>query len=96
MLEILDTDLENHIIEQSSQPEFKNKLTVGYLKTLVEIEIVDESGNTIDNTLTCNTTKEFLCEVFWTVPKNTLPGTYTATIDDAKNSRQVTFDVIPN
>ena len=38
VLEILDTDLENHIIEQSSQPEFKNKLTVGYLKTLVEIE----------------------------------------------------------
>jgi len=38
VLDILDTDLENHIIEQSKQPVFKNKLTVGYLKTLVEIE----------------------------------------------------------
>jgi hypothetical protein len=38
VLEILDTDLEHHIIDQSLQPEFKNKLTVGYLKTLVEIE----------------------------------------------------------
>ena len=37
-LEILDTDLEHYIVEQSEQPEFKNKLTVGYLKTLVEIE----------------------------------------------------------
>jgi len=38
VLEILDTDLEHYIIEQSEQPEFKNKLTIGYLKTLVEIE----------------------------------------------------------
>ena len=38
VLEILDTDLEHYIVKQSDQPEFKNKLTVGYLKTLVEIE----------------------------------------------------------
>jgi len=38
VLEILDTDLEHYIVEQSEQPEFKNKLTVGYLETLVEIE----------------------------------------------------------
>jgi hypothetical protein len=38
VLEILDTDLEHYILERSDQPEFKNKLTVGYLKTLVEIE----------------------------------------------------------
>jgi len=38
VLEILDTDLERYIVEQSEQPEFKNKLTIGYLKTLVEIE----------------------------------------------------------
>ena len=38
MLEILDTDLEHYIVEQSEQPEFKNKLTIGYLETLVEIE----------------------------------------------------------
>ena len=38
VLEILDTDLEHQIIEQSNQPGFKKKLTVGYLKTLIEIE----------------------------------------------------------
>ena len=38
VLEILDTDLEHYIVEQSEQPEFKNKLTIGYLETLVEIE----------------------------------------------------------
>jgi hypothetical protein len=64
-------------------------------KTSIIVEITDDSGESIGK-ISCNTTKEFVCEVFWTVPKNTLPGTYTATIDDAKNSRQVTFDVIPN
>jgi len=38
VLEILDTDLEHYIVEQSDQAEFKKKLTVGYLETLVEIE----------------------------------------------------------
>jgi hypothetical protein len=38
VLEILDTDLENYIIEQSNQPDFKNKLTAGYFKTLVGVE----------------------------------------------------------
>ena len=64
-------------------------------KTSIIVEITDDSGETIEK-ISCNTTKEFLCEVFWTVPKNMLPGIYTATIDDAKNSREVTFNVIPN
>jgi hypothetical protein len=38
VLEILDTDLEYHILEQSNQPGFGDKLTVGYRETLVEIE----------------------------------------------------------
>ena len=38
VLEILDTDLECHILEQSKKPEFGDKLTVGYRETLVEIE----------------------------------------------------------
>ena len=48
VLEILDTDLEHHIIERSNQPGFRKKLTAGYLKTLVEIE----SGYT--DTLKCD------------------------------------------
>ena len=38
MLEILDTDLEHQILEQTRRPEFGNKLTAGYEETLVEIE----------------------------------------------------------
>jgi len=64
-------------------------------KTSIIVEITNDSGESVEK-ISCNTTKEFMCEVLWTVPKSTLPGTYTATIDDAKNSRQVTFNVIPN
>ena len=38
LLEILDTDLEYHILEQSKQAGFRDKLTVGYIETLVEVE----------------------------------------------------------
>lgn len=47
VLEILDTDLEYHILEQSKQPEFADKLTVGYRETLVEIE--EGFTNTLKN-----------------------------------------------
>ena len=38
VLEILDTDLEHHILEQSKRSGFGDKLTEGYRETLVEIE----------------------------------------------------------
>ena len=65
-------------------------------KTSIVIEIFDPSANSIDNTLSCNTTKAFICETFWTVPEETLPGTYTVKVNDAISSDQATFLVIPN
>ena len=65
-------------------------------KTSITIEIWDPSGNKIDNTLSCNTTKEFICETFWTVPQEIVPGTYTIKVNDAISSDQATFEVIPN
>ena len=64
-------------------------------KTSITIEIWDPSGNKIDNTLSCNTTKEFICETFWTVPQEIVPGTYTIKVNDAISSDQATFEVIP-
>ena len=65
-------------------------------KTSITIQILDPSENPIDKTLSCNTTKEFICETFWTVPQETLPGTYTVKVNDAISSDQATFQVIPN
>ncbi|MFQ5451339.1 MAG: hypothetical protein ACE5E9_11985 [Nitrospinaceae bacterium] len=38
VLRILDTDLENRILQRTSDPEFRKRLNPGYLETLVDIE----------------------------------------------------------
>ena len=64
-------------------------------KTSISMEILDPSGNSVDNTLSCNTTKAFVCETFWSVPTDALPGTYTIKVNDAISSDETTFEVIP-
>jgi len=61
-------------------------------KTSIIIEIIDMEGEKVQQ-LTCNTTKEFKCETFWSIPKNTIPGTYTIKAYDAISSTETTFEV---
>ena len=62
-------------------------------KTSIIIEIINDDGDLIQS-LTCNTTKEFKCETFWSIPKDTIPGTYTIKAYDAISSSETTFKVI--
>jgi hypothetical protein len=62
-------------------------------KTSIIIEIQDMEGNKIQE-LTCNTTKEFKCETFWSIPKDIIPGTYTIKAYDAISSSETTFKII--
>jgi hypothetical protein len=62
-------------------------------KTSIIIEISDSEGNNVQE-LNCNTTKEFKCETFWSIPKNTIPGTYTIKSYDAISSSETTFEVL--
>jgi len=62
-------------------------------KTSIKIEISNEEGDKVQE-LTCNTTKEFKCETFWSTPKDTIPGTYTIKAYDAISSSETTFKVI--
>ena len=64
-------------------------------KTSIEIEIKNELGISIDDTLTCNTTKEFACETFWLVSKELPLGTYVIISNDAISSAETTFKIIP-
>jgi hypothetical protein len=65
-------------------------------KTSITMQIIDETGTIVDKTLMCNTTKEFVCETFWPVPKSTIPGTFTLKVNDAISETEATFKVIPN
>jgi len=62
-------------------------------KTSIIIQIIDMEGNQIQE-LTCNTTKEFKCETFWSIPKDAIPGKYTIKSYDAISSSETTFRII--
>jgi len=62
-------------------------------KTGIIIEIINQNGQIIDDTLTCTTTADFRCEILWAIPQNTPPGTYTVNVNDSINTKQTTFEV---
>ena len=64
-------------------------------KTSITIKITDVNEQEI-STLGCNTTKEFFCETFWSVPKDTTPGTYIIKANDAISSSETIFKVKMN
>ena len=79
----------NEKVEQGSLLEMQITTTK---KTSVIIEITDVDGEQVQK-LTCITTKEFKCESFWSVPKDTIPGTYTVKAFDTASSAETTFEV---
>ena len=76
-------------VEQGSLLEMQITTTK---KTSVIIEITDVDGEQVQK-LTCITTKEFKCESFWSIPKDTTPGTYTVKAYDTTASSETTFEV---
>ncbi len=62
-------------------------------KTSIAVTIVSQNGVIIDDSITCNTTSDFKCEIIWTITKDLLPGTYTVTAKDGLISTQSTFNV---
>ena len=90
------------IIEKGMTVKATEEVKVGNLleidiltshKTSIIIEISDMNENIVQK-MTCNTTKEFKCETFWSVPKDTIPGTYTIKAYDPINSDETTFEII--
>ena len=61
-------------------------------KTSITIKIMDMNEQEIDR-LGCNTTKEFYCETFWSVPRDTNPGTYMIKVNDSISSSETIFKV---
>jgi len=93
---ISDDGMFMKIIEDVDIPGFGKNIRIDIVtshKTSVSIEIVDENGKIIDDTLNCNTTSEFKCELLWTITKDILPGTYTVKAVDSIYSTQATFVV---
>ena len=56
-------------------------------KSSIQMQIIDKNQIVIDN-LNCNTTSEFKCEIFWTIPQDIIPGTYTVKADNVLDSTE--------
>ena len=81
--------------EEIKQGELLKISIIASHKTSVIIEITDMDGGVMSD-LGCTTTKEFVCETFWAVPKDAIPGTYTIKVNDAISSNETTFEIKMN
>ena len=62
-------------------------------KTTITVNIFDEYGTKIGDTSTCTPTADFKCEILWTIPKDTLPGTYTIRVNDSIITEEMVFEI---
>ena len=88
-------DMQISVEEGIKIPGFGQTFKIDILtsqKASVIIEILDNNLQVID-TLNCNTTTEYKCEVLWTVTKDRLPGTYTIKATDSISSAEKSFIV---
>jgi hypothetical protein len=82
--------------EIESIPGFGDSIKFGIItgqKTTVNIEIFDQNLDSISEIISCTPTAEFKCEIFWTIPKNTIPGTYTIKVNDSINEVKTEFEI---
>ena len=97
-LNVFSTILEGMTVKTAEEVKLGELLKISIIashKTSVTIKIIDIDGEVISD-LGCSTTKKFVCETFWSVPKNTIPGTYTIKVNDAISSNETTFEIKMN
>ena len=62
-------------------------------KTSISLSVFDLNDNQIGESLSCIPTANFKCEILWTIPKNTIPGTYTVLVTDSINSSEKEIEI---
>ena len=86
--EVLSATLEGMGIKVNEEVKVGDLLKIqitSFKKTSIVMEIIDMEENQVQK-ITCITTKEFKCESFWNIPKDTIPGTYTIKAYDSISS----------
>ena len=97
-LNVFSTILEGMTVKTAEEVKLGELLKISIIashKTSIIIKITDMDGQNISD-LGCSTTKDFVCETFWSVPKDAIPGTYTIKVNDAISSNETTFEIKMN
>ncbi|PHY04572.1 MAG: biofilm-associated protein [Thaumarchaeota archaeon] len=80
-------------VKEKEKPGYQQNVKISIIssqKVPMFIEIINEQNELVEK-MKCNTTKEFKCETFWSISKDTLPGMYTIKVYDPTNSSQIAF-----
>ena len=62
-------------------------------KTSITMNVMDLNGKIIGDSSTCTPTTDFKCEILWTIPKDTIPGTYIVRVNDSIIIEEATFEI---
>ena len=98
-LDVISTDTKRigiTITEDINIPGFGQTMKIlvaGNQKTSMTIDVTDRNGNQVGDSTTCTPTADFKCEVLWTIPKDTVPGTYKVTVNDSIITEEITFEI---
>ena len=88
--EVISTNEEGIIIEIVGIleiPGFGNSVQIELTtsqKTSVTIQVLDQNSNPIGESISCLPTADLKCEILWTIPEDTPPGTYWISVNDSK------------
>ena len=77
-------------------PGFGNSIQIELTttqKTSVTIQVLDQNSNPIGESISCLPTADLKCEILWTIPEHTPPGTYWISVNDSKITVEKTFEI---
>ena len=62
-------------------------------KTSISMKIFDMNKEQVGTSSNCVPTADFKCEILWTIPKDAIPGIYTASVTDSITTKEATFEI---
>ena len=62
-------------------------------KTAISMEVLNMNGKRIGDISNCVPTADFKCEILWTIPKNTIPGTHVVKVTDSIITTETIFEI---
>jgi len=62
-------------------------------KTSITMNVFNQNGDQVGDSSSCTPTTDFKCEILWTIPKETIPGTYTIRVNDSIVIEEVEFEI---
>ena len=57
------------------------------------MKIFDMNKEQVGTSSNCVPTADFKCEILWTIPKDAIPGIYTASVTDSITTKEATFEI---